>query len=69
MVTISDKFGQAQEDHLLMPLDFMTIDRKDYLDEAVGAFTESGKSMHPLGQLRLWLFITMPILSNTQQKL
>ena len=36
MVTISDKFGQAQEDHLLMPLDFMTIDRKDYLDEAVG---------------------------------
>ena len=43
MVTISDKFGQAQEDHLLMPLDFMTIDRKDYLDEAVGAFTELGK--------------------------
>ena len=43
MVTISDKFGEAQEDHLLMPLDFMTIDRKDYLDEAVGAFTESGK--------------------------
>lgn len=41
MVTISDKFGQAQEDHLLMPLDFMTIDWKDYLDEAVGAFTES----------------------------
>lgn len=69
MVTISDKFGQAQEDHLLMPLDFMTIDRKDYLDEAVGAFTVSGKSMQPLVQLRLWLFITMPILSNTQQKL
>lgn len=69
MVTISDKFGQAQEDHLLMPLDFMTIDRKDYLDEAVRAFTESGKSMQPLVQLRLWLFITMPILSNTQQKL
>lgn len=43
MVTISDKFGEAQGDHLLMPLDFMTIDRKDYLDEAVGAFTESGK--------------------------
>lgn len=43
MVIISDKFGQAQEDHLLMPLDFMTIDRKDYLDEAVRAFTESGK--------------------------
>lgn len=69
MVTISDKFGQAQEDHLLMPLDFMTIDRKDYLDEAVGLLQSHEKSMHPLGQLRLWLFITMPILSNTQQKL
>lgn len=53
MVTISDKFGEAQEDHLLMPLDFMTIDWKDYLDEAVGAFTESGKSMQPLVQLKL----------------
>ena len=27
------------------------------------------KSMQPLVQFRLWLFITMPILSNTQQKL
>lgn len=69
MVTISDKFGQAQEDHLLMPLDFMTNDRKIILMWLCVPLQSQEKSMHPLVQLRLWLFITMPILSNTQQKL
>lgn len=69
MVTISDKFGQAQEDHLLMPLDFMTITGKIILMRLCVPLQSQEKSMQPLVQLRLWLFITMPILSNTQQKL
>lgn len=43
MILVSDKLGDAVDDNLIAPLDFMTTDRGDYFDEATGVFIDGSK--------------------------